>query len=183
MANNVLIGRAKVRYIYLFAALLRIMQYIHDRGFKSRKAHIKGTAFNSRFRKPECFRIAFPGFFIEENTSGIRKTHCSCGFVKSFARSIIPCFSKDSEFCIVGNFNNVAVPTGNNKAQERRFKFRMCKIVCGNMAFEMMNRDKFFSGCKGKAFCKVNSHKQSTDKTRRGSHRNVVHLFKAHIRV
>ena len=55
VADYVLIGSAKVGDVYFFAALFRIMQYIHNGGFKSRKAHIKGAAFNSRFGKVESW--------------------------------------------------------------------------------------------------------------------------------
>ena len=107
-------------------------------------------------------------------TARVRQPHGAGGLVEGFARRVVPRSAEDGEIGVIVHAHEVGVPAADDKAQKRRFQFRMGKIVRRDVPAQMVDRDQRQPLRVGEAFGVIHADKQRADQTGRIGHRDGV---------
>ena len=122
-------------------------------------------------------RIAVLGNTVKVQSAGVGQSHCSCRLVHRFACRIVMGVADNFKFCVILDFNNMAVTARNHKTEKFRLKLRAAYVVCGNVRTQVVDGNERNTACKRQTFCIVDADQKRTDKSRsvgHGNGRNVI---------
>ena len=156
--------------------MLGIVDEIDDRGLESGKAHVIRMVRNMRDGENIFAVVSALRKYVNGLSSGIGQTEDSSCFVKALPCRIVARLAEDLHVRIVLHINKERVSARNGKAEKRRLKLRVGKIVGCNMPSNMMDRNQRNPKRHGGRLGKVDAHQNGADQPRCIGNRDSVDI-------
>lgn len=109
--------------------------------------------------------------------AGVRQSQHTRGLIEALPRRVIARRAKNVHIGVAADIDKDSVAAGYGKAQERRLQLRIRKVVCRDMAADMVHRYERHIQREGAGFCKVHTDKDGADKPRRIRHGDRVDVL------
>lgn len=111
-----------------------------DGGFKTAEREVETVDF--WHRKLIGFFVAFECDFGNSGTTWVGESENFGDFIENFADSIVASAADDMKIVVALHIYNLRMAAGNDKGEERKFRFVATQPVGVDVRFEMMGRVK-----------------------------------------